>query len=123
MARIVFTAIEADVLRHRLDYLAGLDADDLDGIFPAHDSPSDLALAAELASGQLYDGRLVVTIAHTDTLLVLIEAVEGATIHELANEATQGGNISRQKQQAFRQALVTAAAKIERAAGRFVQTP
>ncbi|MDX1296633.1 MAG: hypothetical protein R3260_00120 [Pseudomonas sp.] len=123
MAGIVFTAIEADVLRHRLGYLAGLDADDLDGIFPTHDSPSDLALAAELASGQLYDGRLVVANAHPDTLLVLVEAIEGATIHELASEATQGGKISRQKQLDYLQALVTAADKIERAAGRAVQTP
>jgi len=115
MARISFTSIEADVLRHRLDFLAGLDDDDLQEIFPAHDSPCDLAQAAELASAQLYDGRLEVTIAHPDTLLVLVDAVEGATMHELAGEAAEGGKISRQKQQAYRQALVSATAKIEQA--------
>ena len=115
MARISFTALEADVLRHRLDFLAALDAEDLQEIFPAHDSPGDLAQAAELASTQLYDGRLEVTIAHHDTLLVLVDAVEGATIHELAGEAAESGKISRQKQQAYRQALVSATAKIEQA--------
>lgn len=113
MARISFTALEADVLRHRLVFLAALDVEDLQEIFPAHDSPEDLAQAAELASAQLYDGRLEVTIAHQDTLLVLVDAVEGATIHELADEATEAGAISRQKQQAYRRALASAAAKIE----------
>lgn len=115
MVRVTFTSLEADVLRHRLDFLASLDAEDLQEIFPAHDSPGDLAQAAELASAQLYDGRLEVTIAHPDTLLVLVDAVEGATIHELAVEATEAGAISRQKQQAYRQALASAKAKIEQA--------
>ncbi len=115
MARISFTALEADVLRHRLVFLAALDVEDLQEIFPAHNSPADLAQAADLAADLLYDGRLEVVLTHRDTLLVLVEAVEGATIHELADEATEAGAISRQKQQAYRRALASAAAKIEQA--------
>lgn len=115
MARISFTALEADVLRHRLVFLAALDVEDLQEIFPAHDSPADLAQAADLAADLLYDGRLEVAVTHRDTLLVLVEAVEGATIHELADEATEAGAISRQKRQAYRQALASATAKIEQA--------
>lgn len=97
MVRVTFTSLEADVLRHRLVYLAALDIEDLQEIFPAHDSPADLAQAADLAADLLYDGRLEVVLTHRDTLLVLVEAVEGATIHELADEATEAGAISRQK--------------------------
>lgn len=97
MPSISVTGIEANVLRHRLDCLSDLDAE-------------DLAWAAEMVTARLCDGRLEVTIGIPDTLLVLVEAAEGATIHE---RAAEGSSISLLKQQAYRGALTSAAQNIE----------
>lgn len=123
MPRLTFTATEADILRHRLTFLAALDAEDLADLFPEHEAPAGLAEMADLAAAQLYDGPLAVTYCHPDTLLVLAEAVEGSTFLEMAKEGAQAGALSRQKLAAFRLALASAAEKIEGPLGRRLLIP
>lgn len=123
MTAITFTSIEADVLRHRLSHLSEMDDEDLAELFPEHAAPGTLAIMAERAACQLKDGWLAVTIAHPDTVLVLVDAIEGSTHHEVANEAESMGMISAQKSVAYRKALATAAAKITFATGTEVKLP
>lgn len=123
MTAITFTSIEADVLRHRLCHLSEMDDEDLAELFPDHAAPGTLAIMAERAACQLKDGWLTVTIAHPDTVLVLVDAIEGSTHHEVAYEAEQSGRISRQKRAAYLTALATAAAKITFATGVEVKLP
>lgn len=113
--QIRFSGIEADALRHRLTYLADMEADELADLFPDYDAPEALAELADHAAAQLYDGMLHVTVADVGTLLVLEDAVEGATIHELAEEGREAGRITRQKAAAYKSALKTAGEKIARA--------
>lgn len=108
--RLHFTAIESDLLRHRLDHLAQLDADALAELFPDYEEPEALAELARHASAQLYDGQLCVTVADVGTLLVLEDAAEGTTIHEAAE-----GAVSRQKLAAYKAARETAYEKVFKA--------
>ena len=108
--RLYFTAIESDLLRHRLDYLAQLDAEDLAELFPDYEQPEALADLAQAASGQLFDGQLCVTVADYGTLLLLEDATEGTTIHEATS-----GEVSRQKVAAYKAARESAYAKVYKA--------
>lgn len=122
---ITFTQIEAEVLKHRLEYLAELDTSDMRELFPDHPDPARLAeRAGALGRRMKYSGPSVIQLDMLpDAELLLIEAIEGSTHHELAEESESAGMITWQKRNAYHRAQETAAEKLQAATGREVKLP
>lgn len=118
------TKIEAEALEHRLQFLADASDEDIQELFEGEDLRVDyLQDFARVTSRNLRDGIWMIPLSSEESIAALADAIEGATIHEMAQEAEQGGEISRQKASAYRRALATTAHKLSVLAGRRVESP
>jgi hypothetical protein len=120
MSMITFTPIECEVLMHRLEFLA--QTDDLDELF-AGESEAEITACTEGLIETINGGGRSLQVHTPAARKVLVEAIEGCTIHEMADEAELSNTISAQKKAAYHKAIATAAAKITFVTGIEVRLP
>ncbi|WOF81603.1 hypothetical protein P5704_027275 (plasmid) [Pseudomonas sp. FeN3W] len=124
LKHLQLTKIEAEALEHRLQFLADASDEDIEDLFDGEGLRVDyLQDFARVTSRNLREGIWMIPLSSEEAIAALVDAIEGATIHEMAQEAEQGGEISRQKASAYRRALATTAHKLSVLAGRRVESP
>lgn len=119
---ITFSQIEAESLAHRLNFLGA--ESDLEELM--EDESLDLDEMARFSTQQAQDfekGLLSVTLTCREHIEALVEAIEGATVHDIARDEAGSERRSRQSATAVIRSLETAADKIEKATGRVVRLP
>lgn len=115
---IHFTAIESEVLLHRLSLLD--DEEELAELF-VEDEDFDPARAAEFAKRVLLqpEGQPVsLHLEAPEAIKLLAECLEGSTFFGDIRDAVRNNELSQQKAAAYRNAASTAAHKIEVILGR-----
>lgn len=124
LKHLQLTKIEAEALEHRLQFLADASDEDIEDLFDGEGLRVDyLQDFARVTSRNLREGIWMIPLSSEEAIAALVDAIEGATIHEMAQEAEQGGEISRQKASAYRRSLATTAHKLSVLAGRRVESP
>lgn len=122
--QIQLTKIEAEVVEHRLQFLADAEDEDIEELFDSEDLHIErLRAFSEATARNLREGNLIIPVSCEEARTALIEAIEGATIHHMALEACDDKRISHQKVQAYSRALTSAAEKITLLTGQPVVVP
>lgn len=114
---ILFTDIEVEVLHHRLAMLEQMDADDLEELFEDSE-PADIETYAGRVAEDIKNGRRVIALDVPVAAAVLADAVEGGTLHEMAQESFEAGDMTKQKVTAYRNAYHSLANKLAPVVGR-----
>lgn len=119
---IIFTPIEAEVLKHRLIFLQDEGEDILEELFEGQDL--DPAQGAEfiqrvLSAWDASDYSVILDVPEAGEILA--ECLEGSTFFGSIDLAIQHKEITRQKAASYRKAALSACGKIEEVIGRSVE--
>lgn len=122
---INFNKSEAEVVRHRLAFLATLDLDDMQQLFEEEGELDCLVLLeyAAKAEAALRDPMHRVLVERPEHVAILVEAIEGATVHAVASDEAAAGRITRIAAVNVRHSLRSAGRKVTAATGSAVRAP
>lgn len=122
---INFNKAEAEAVRHRLAFLAALDLDGMLELFEEEASLDcvELVAYAGRADAALRDPLHRVLVDRPEHVAILVEAIEGATVHAVASEEAAAGRVTRIAAVNVRHALRSAGRKVTAATGSAVRAP
>jgi hypothetical protein len=114
MRHIIFTPLEAELVRQRLSFLATATERQLQPLFAKEGVDVDyLQSFCAVTSRNLIDGILMVPLANEEAIVAMVNSIERTATLERVNLDVNAGRISPQKGAAYRKALKSAVEKIE----------